>query len=293
MGLTGVTYYPTKTGNTLVACPNWTFSVSAWLARWRTGTTFPGSAAQAIWLNEYAAINGPKGSMSRSLTGLTVGHTYRVSVQAWTDNKTEVTALGLTFGPTSVSFPLAAGSGPQSISSDVCATSSALTLSLYENGSTVASPVVTNVELVDLGTPCTIAGFYTVGGSVTGLASGRSLTLLNNGGDALTVNANGTFTFSAALASGRTYTATVCTQPTDQTCTVSSGSGTVASANITNIVVTCVAAVVPVGVSAPTVVTPVPVPVDANWALALTTLLLGLLVRRHAPRRRSVGRTGA
>ena len=37
--------------------------------------------------------------MSRTVTGLTVGHTYRVSAQAWTDNVNSPTALGLDFGP--------------------------------------------------------------------------------------------------------------------------------------------------------------------------------------------------
>ena len=66
--------------------------------------------------------------------------------------------------------------------------------------------------------------------------------LQDNGGDNLSISANGPFTFAAALASGASYNVTVKTNPSGQTCTVSSGSGTIGSANITNVAVTCTAA---------------------------------------------------
>lgn len=69
---------------------------------------------------------------------------------------------------------------------------------------------------------------YTVGGTVTGLISGTQLTLLDNGGNALAVSAVGSFQFSAAIASGSQYAVTVSTQPVAQTCSVNSGSGTMA-----------------------------------------------------------------
>jgi 6-phosphogluconolactonase (cycloisomerase 2 family) len=78
---------------------------------------------------------------------------------------------------------------------------------------------------------------YTIGGSVTGL-SGTGLVLQDNGGDNLAVSASGPFTFATKLNSGATYSVTVGTQPTGQTCTVASGSGT-ASANVTNVAVSC------------------------------------------------------
>lgn len=80
---------------------------------------------------------------------------------------------------------------------------------------------------------------YTVGGSVSGLA-GSGLVLQNNGSNNLAVSANGTFTFTAALASGTAYSVTVLSQPTNanQTCVVTSGSGTLSS-NVTNVSVTC------------------------------------------------------
>jgi len=81
---------------------------------------------------------------------------------------------------------------------------------------------------------------YTIGGTVSGLGAGLSVGLLNNGGDAITRNANGSFTFPTALASGAAYSVTVGTQPAGQTCTVTNGSGTVGSANVTNVTVSCI-----------------------------------------------------
>jgi hypothetical protein len=80
---------------------------------------------------------------------------------------------------------------------------------------------------------------YTIGGTVTGL-TGSGLVLQDNLGDNLTITASGAFTFKTSIATGKTYSVTVLTQPTSpvQTCTVANGSGT-ASANVTNVGVTC------------------------------------------------------
>ena len=81
---------------------------------------------------------------------------------------------------------------------------------------------------------------YTVGGTVSGLA-GSGLVLQDNGGNNLAVSANGSFTFTAALASGTTYGVTVLSQPTNpsQTCSVTGGSGTVTNATINTVAVKC------------------------------------------------------
>ena len=80
---------------------------------------------------------------------------------------------------------------------------------------------------------------FTIGGTVTGL-SGSGLILQDNGGDNLTVSANGAFTFKTSIASGGGYSVSVFAQPTNptQTCLVASGSGT-ASANVTSVQVVC------------------------------------------------------
>jgi 6-phosphogluconolactonase len=81
---------------------------------------------------------------------------------------------------------------------------------------------------------------YSVGGTVTGL-KGTGLVLQDNSRDDLRVGANGAFTFSSRVAKGNTYSVTVKTQPSNpaQTCTVQGGSGTMAKANITGVVVSC------------------------------------------------------
>jgi hypothetical protein len=87
---------------------------------------------------------------------------------------------------------------------------------------------------------------YTVGGTVSGLA-GKDLILENNGtADSVTINANGQFAFPKPLATGSPWAVTVKADPTAkwQTCKVSVGdggtaSGTIATANVTNVDVTC------------------------------------------------------
>src|SRR6267154_4246735 len=85
------------------------------------------------------------------------------------------------------------------------------------------------------------AATYTIGGAIAGL-TGSGLVLRLNGTGNLPVNLNATaFTFITQLASGAAYAVRVLTQPTNpsQTCTATNDSGTVASANVTNIGISC------------------------------------------------------
>ena len=103
------------------------------------------------------------------------------------------------------------------------------------NGSgTMGSSNVTNVSVT-----CA-TNSYTVGGTVSGLAGGQSTVLQNNGADNKTISASGAFTFTTSVAQGATYSVTVLTQPSTQTCTVTNGSGTMGGSNVTNVSVTCV-----------------------------------------------------
>ena len=81
---------------------------------------------------------------------------------------------------------------------------------------------------------------FTVGGSVSGL-SGSGLVLQNNGGNNLTVSANGSFSFSTAVNRGSNYNVTVLTQPSSptQNCAVTNGFGANLTGNVTAIQVTC------------------------------------------------------
>jgi 6-phosphogluconolactonase (cycloisomerase 2 family) len=100
---------------------------------------------------------------------------------------------------------------------------------------TVGSSNVTSVSVV-----CTTFDF-TVGGSISGLTS-SGLVLHDNGGDALTVPANAkSFVFTTSIASGAAYAVSVATQPSNpaETCTVTSGSGSVGTDNVTTVSIAC------------------------------------------------------
>jgi hypothetical protein len=96
---------------------------------------------------------------------------------------------------------------------------------------TVGAANITNTNV-------TCVNNFTLGGTVSGLAV--AITLQNNGGNNLSVSANGSFTFGAGVANGSTYNVTVQAQQPGQNCTITNGSGTVSGANITNVTVTCV-----------------------------------------------------
>ena len=101
------------------------------------------------------------------------------------------------------------------------------------NGSgTVSGANVTNVAV-----NCVATQVYSVGGDVTGLSG--TVVLQDNGGDDLSVSANGPFAFATKLADGSAYSVTVKSNPTGQNCSVSSGAGTVAGGNVTTVAVAC------------------------------------------------------
>ncbi len=81
---------------------------------------------------------------------------------------------------------------------------------------------------------------HTLGGTVTGLA-GSGLVLEVTDGEALAISEDGAFAFTTRLPSGTAYAITVSAQPTapNQTCTVTNDTGTIGSANVTNVTVAC------------------------------------------------------
>jgi hypothetical protein len=83
---------------------------------------------------------------------------------------------------------------------------------------------------------------YTVGGTLTGLPAGDTVTLQDNGSDSLTLSNNGTFTFPTALPDGHAYSVTVSgtSGATPTACDVeANGSGTISGTNVTNVAVQC------------------------------------------------------
>ncbi len=98
-----------------------------------------------------------------------------------------------------------------------------------QNGSGTATADVANV---------TVQCFngYTIGGNVSGLPGGNTVTLANNAANTLMVTMNGPFSFPVPAVS---YNVTVQTQPAAAFCSVSQGAGT-ATQNINNVAVACV-----------------------------------------------------
>ncbi|NBT10073.1 MAG: hypothetical protein EBT24_03605 [Betaproteobacteria bacterium] len=82
---------------------------------------------------------------------------------------------------------------------------------------------------------------HTLGGSATGLMNvvGGQPLVLRNGNDSLTVSGNGPFQFPTLLADGGSYSVTVGTQPTGQTCTLSNDSGTAVSGPVGTVAAQC------------------------------------------------------
>lgn len=89
---------------------------------------------------------------------------------------------------------------------------------------------------------CSYKPPVSIGGSVSGLSG--TLVLSLNGSQSLSITANGGFTFADKIKGATNYTVTVATQPSGQTCTVTNGTGT-ASANVTNVAVSCAATPAP------------------------------------------------
>jgi hypothetical protein len=94
---------------------------------------------------------------------------------------------------------------------------------------------VTNISNVAVS--C-VLNSYVVGGTLFGLGS-ASVTLQNKNTNNLTLNANGSFAFTAAVTSGNAYDITVLNTPAGYSCAVGNGSGTVVGADITDVVVNC------------------------------------------------------
>ncbi len=87
---------------------------------------------------------------------------------------------------------------------------------------------------------------FNVAASVSGLNTG-TLVLQNNGGDPLSILGDGSFNFNTPLASAASYNVTIFTQPAGENCTLSNGSGTIGSSNVTSVAVACVTTAFSIG----------------------------------------------
>lgn len=100
-----------------------------------------------------------------------------------------------------------------------------------------ASGMLSGANVSNVQVSC-VALTHRVGGTLSGLGSPGLV--LANGADNVAVGSGaGTFSFAQPVAEGATYAVSVTTQPIGETCSVSGGSGTMGSADVTSIQVTC------------------------------------------------------
>ena len=194
-----------------------------------TDSSFTGGAPGVMAYGNPKADNwsGGGGITSYSIGGTVSGLSGTVVLQ---DNGGDDLSVSGN-GPFTFSTPVASGAG---YSVTVKTNPAGQTCTVSGGSGTVGSANVTSVSV-----SCTSVPSYSIGGTVSGLSG--TVVLQDNGGDDLSVSGNGPFTFSTPVASGAGYSVTVKTNPAGQTCTVSGGSGTVGSANVTSVSVSCTA----------------------------------------------------
>ncbi|RUA29724.1 MAG: hypothetical protein DSY76_03115 [Bacteroidetes bacterium] len=109
--------------------------------------------------------------------------------------------------------------------------------SVYKGVGTVDASNINNIDI-----NCTTVKF-SIGGTKSGIDSGKYVIIQNNNGDDLNLSASGSsnFKFNTLLNNGSTYNVTVKTQPVGQVCSITNGSGTVNGADINNVQVNCAA----------------------------------------------------
>jgi hypothetical protein len=103
------------------------------------------------------------------------------------------------------------------------------------NGAGIIDAAADNVSIVEV--TCTQTS--SVGGTVAGLAAGNSVWLALNNGAQLPIASNGGFAFAGILPSGSNYGVSVATQPVQQTCTVTNGSGVVSAGAMASVSISC------------------------------------------------------
>jgi parallel beta-helix repeat protein len=165
-------------------------------------------------------------SLSGSVSGLSAGQTLTLSNG---NDRVALTANGTFAFPTPINsgggYSVTIASQP---SNETCSVSGG-------TGSGVAA------DVSSLALTCTVNS-YSIGGTLTGLASGQTVTLEDNGGsggNVLTITTNGGFTFSAPVPYGGSYAVTVGTQPVGQFCSVNAGASSDVAAAVSGVTVSC------------------------------------------------------
>ena len=186
-----------------------------------------GSGLQCYQPNASDALNVTKSEAVYSVGGTVTGLSGTLVLENNGSDSLTITADGM------FSFATKEHSG-DSYSVTVQTQPSTQTCTVSNGSGTISNSNITNVVVT-----CSVNA-YSVGGTTSGLSSGESVVLQNNGGDNLTVSTNGSFTFVAPVAEGAPYHVTVYDNPTTQSCTVSNDSGTMSHSNVNTVIVSCV-----------------------------------------------------
>ncbi|MEM7181803.1 MAG: DUF1566 domain-containing protein [Spirochaetota bacterium] len=185
-----------------------------------TGTTSIDIATLAEEANKDASLT-PATSSNYSIGGTISGLSGTLTLQNNSSDSLSISSDGnFAFTSATAGYSVTVSSQP---TGQVC--------TVNNGNGTASSNTVTNISI-------SCVNGYSIGGTVSGLLT-SGLVLQNNSGDDLSITADGNFTFSTALTSAVSYSVSISSQPTDMTCSVTSGSGSVAAANVNNIAIEC------------------------------------------------------
>ncbi len=103
------------------------------------------------------------------------------------------------------------------------------------------SGVITGADVTEIQIDC-ITVQYTLGGTITGLATAADLILMNDDGQMLTISDNGSFTFAQAIDDGSPFQISIVQQPLDpaQICMLDQQNGTINGADVVNVLIDCI-----------------------------------------------------
>jgi len=194
-----------------------------------------GSASTTVTVNAPAV---PTAWISASPTAIFLGNPTTLT---WSSNNADYcTGVGSNNGGWNGSTRTASGSSPYTTTPGAMGTAY-FELDCYnDNGQQRTSPSVS------------VSVLASIGGNISGLSGSVTLTQTGNG-NTLTTSSNGGFTFGWGVPMSSGYNVVVSSQPANQTCTVSNGSGMISSSDIANVAVNCVnnAATIAVGTNLP------------------------------------------
>ena len=194
-------------------------SLSLWVA-------VTGSLTACWWDGGAKTAGGPTSPSTYSVGGTVSGLTQSGLVLS---NGSD----SLTVAANATSFVFAKALAAQdTYSVAVSVQPSGATCTVANGSGTIAAAAVTNIQVSCTGLT------HQLGGTLTGLTTAGLV--LANGADTVSPSAGATsFTFAQPVAQGASYAVTVHTEPAGANCTVSAGSGTMGSSDITAVRVVC------------------------------------------------------